>query len=246
MNVRSELRTVVAFVISLIATPLFAEERDETQRPAHHAALSDEEVNARLEYLIHRLDDRSWYASTWWTGWTGFYALGVVVQSTRAGTEDRDHSARADYIVSAVKAVGGTINLLRHPLAWEGGADAVRALPNETGADRQARLALAEATLQKRAKAADRRFGWLSHVMNVGINVAGAAIVHAGWDAPTRAWRSAGVGIAVGELMLWSHPWWYRQDLNEYERRFSIAPTAPRVSWRVVPTLNGVAVHATF
>jgi hypothetical protein len=246
MKAQAEMRTVVALAIGFIATPLLAAEREESELPAHHASLSDEEVDARLDYLIRRLDDRRGYATLWWRGWTGFYALGVVVQSTRAGFEDRDHSARADYIVSAVKALGGTINLLRHPLAWTGGADVVREHPNETREDREARLALAEETLRERAEAADRRYGWLSHVMNVGINAAGAAIVHAGWDAPTRAWRSAGIGIAVGELMLLSHPWWYRNDFDEYERRFDRTAPEPKVSWHIVPTLNGVMVHARF
>jgi hypothetical protein len=122
----------------------------------------------------------------------------------------------------------------------------VRELPDVTRADRLRRLSVAEETLRRNAEASDRRYWWLSHVMNVGINAAGAAIVHAGWDAPTRAWRSAGIGIAVGELMLLSHPWWYRSDYDEYERRFDAATRQPTVSWHIVPTLNGLAVHARF
>jgi hypothetical protein len=238
------MRRVVILAIGVLAAPVWAD--DERQPvPAHLSALSDAEVDTRLQYLEHALDDRRLYSSLWWKGWTGFYALGVVVQSTRAGLESQD-GKQADLVVSAVKALGGTVNLLRHPLAWKDGADPVRELPDATREDRLARLALAEEVLRKNAEAADRRYGWLAHVMNVGINAAGAAIVHGGWGDRTRAWRSAGVGIAVGELMLWSHPWWYRSDYEEYERRFQPGASTSRVSWRVLPTIGGMVVQAEF
>jgi hypothetical protein len=231
--------------LSLWVVPVFADEPNEIEARARLERLSDAEVNARLDYLIQRLDDRSTYATTWWAGWTGFYALGVVVESVRAGLEDKDEK-QADLVVSAVKATFGTVNLLRHPLAWQKGASAVRALPGDTHEDRVARLALAEEKLHQNAKATDRRLWWGSHLMNVGINCAGAAIVHGAYDDPIRAWRSAGIGIAVGELMLFSHPWWYRDDWNEYERRFDQGASAPRVSWQLVPMLNGAALQARF
>lgn len=240
-------RTIIVVAVNFLMTPVWAEEKlSETELSSRYASLPDSEIDARLDYLVERLDNRKNYSATWWYGWTAFYSLGIVVQSTRAGLE-KDESSQADLVVSAVKATfGTTFNMLRHPMAWEYGADGVRELPNETHEDRVARLARAEYTLHRYARATDRRLWWVSHAMNVAINAAGAGIVHGGWDDPSRAWRSAGIGIAVGELMLFTHPWWYRDDYDEYERRFTPGTSAPKVSWRVVPTLNGLAVHARF
>src|SRR5512140_39311 len=97
--------------------------------PGRLSGLSDAEVTQRLDYLELRLDSGRDYAWYWWNGWTAFYGLGVVIQGTRAGLADGG-AARADDVVSAVKATGGVINLLRKPLAAKNGADAVRALPH--------------------------------------------------------------------------------------------------------------------
>jgi hypothetical protein len=240
------MRSLLIVAIGLAGMPAWAdEERERIDVPAHLSSLSDAEIDERQQYLEHRLDDGRLYASLWWKGWTGFYALGVGVQSTRAAIESED-GKQADLVVSAVKALGGTINLLRHPLAWTDGADPVRELPNATREDRLARLAFAEQTLRANAEGSDRRYGWKSHVANILINAAGAGIVHGGWGDRTRAWRSAGVGIAVGEIMLFSHPWWYRDAYDEYEQRFSPSAAGTRVSWRVLPTIGGVTVQAEF
>lgn len=211
---------------------------------ARPRALEDREVRARLAYLEEHLEARRRYANLWWRGWTGFYALGVVVQSTRAGLTD-DASERADLIVSAVKATGGVIKLLYLPLQAKDGASAIEAMPAATPEQRLQRLARAEEQLRANAAEADRRYSWVYHLLNVGVNVGGALIVWQGFDDPARAWRSAGIGIAVGEVMIWSQPWWPSGDWEEYQRRFGDVASG-RVSWRIVPTAGGVALRGTF
>lgn len=222
---------------------LAADPADTSALPSQVLALSDSDVEARLGYLEERLDARRGYSRWWWNGWTGFYSLGVVVQTARAIPED-DTSKRADLIVSAVKATGGVVNLLRRPLQAKRGADPVRALPSATADDRRLQLVRAEEQLRINAKEADGRYSWLRHTLNVGVNCVGAVIVDEGFDDPWRGWRSAGIGIAVGEAMIWSQPWWPTGDLRDYEQRFGASPQ--RISWRIVPTLGGAAFHATF
>jgi len=206
--------------------------------------LGDREVDERLAYIEPQLDSGSGYASLWWYGWTGFYATGVVVQSTRAGLTD-DSAKRADLIVSAVKATGGVFHLLYSPLHAKDGADAIRAMPSTTREDRLRQLARAEEQLRINGEAADKRYSWTRHLTNVGVNVAGALIVGEGFGDRSRGWQSAGIGIAVGEAMIWSQPWWLAEERDKYEQRFNKVST-PRVSWHVAPTLGGAAVYGTF
>src|SRR5687767_4075226 len=76
----------------------------------------------RLTFIEQRLEERQPYAKYWWMGWTGFYGLGVVIQSAQAATED-DDSRQADLVVSAVKATFGVTRLVFWPPTAKQGAD---------------------------------------------------------------------------------------------------------------------------
>jgi hypothetical protein len=212
--------------------------------PPELSSLDDRQIDERLAYLEQHLEDGQLYARAWYDWWTTFYGLGIVVQSVQAGLED-DKSNRVDDILGAVKATGGFVRLLVRPLQAKYGADRIRAMPAVTRDERLQRLASAEEQLRINAKEADRRYSWLQHAGNVGVNVAGALIVWQGFDDAETAWTSAGIGIAVGEVMIWSQPWWPSSDWDEYRRRFS-GIGGRRVSWRVVPTFGGAALYATF
>ena len=212
--------------------------------PARIKRLSEREVEQRLAYLEEHLDAGRDYAWWWWSGWTAFYSLGVVVESTQAGLADNS-AQRADYIVGAVKATAGTILLLSRPLEAKNGADAVRALPDASPADRRRRLVVAEEQLRTNAAVSNRRYSWRRHIINAAVNATGAVIVWKGFGDPSRAWRSAGIGTAVGEAAIWSQPWWPARDWEEYQRRFD-GGTERRVSWHIAPTVGGVALQVNF
>jgi hypothetical protein len=210
--------------------------------PSRLEALSDEEVNERLRFAEEKLDYRRTYANIWWKGWTGFYIAGVGVQGYKASNTD-SAGKRADFIASVVKSVGGIADKMYDPLRARLGADPIREMPSETREERLRQLALAEELLRKDAKQADRRYSILRHVGNLVVNAGAAVIVTQAFDtSDKRGWTSAGIGFAVGEAMIWSQPWWPHQHLDEYESRFG----GQKVSWQIVPTLNGAAIQATF
>ena len=201
----------------------------------------------RLSFIETRLEERRPYAKYWWMGWTGFYGLGAVVQSARAPFEG-DDSKQADLVVSAVKASFGVTRLLLWPPTAKAGTDAMRVVaPNDETACRE-RLRIGEELLRKNAHESESRWDWKRHAANVGINVAGALIVAEGWDDPWRGWRSAGIGIAVGEAFTFSHPWKADDDLAEYDAKFgqsaALAPT--KVSFEVTPRLGGLSFGMRF
>jgi hypothetical protein len=204
-------------------------------------------TSERLRFIEDRLEERRPYANYWWIGWTGFYGIGTVVQSVRAGVED-DDSKQADLVVSAAKAVIGTTRLFFWPPTARSGADAMRVVAASDESQCRERLRVGEELLRKNARESKRRWNWVPHTINIGLNVAGGIIVHEGWDDPSRAWRSAGIGIAVGEAMIFSHPWKADGDLADYESRFGTNPDlSPKpISWNVGPQLGGLALHVTF
>ncbi len=204
-------------------------------------------TSERLTFIEGRLEERRPYAKYWWMGWTGFYGLGTVVQSYRAATQG-DESKQADQVVSAVKALFGVTRLVIWPPTAKAGADAMRVVdPTEESACRE-RLRVGEELLRQNARESESRWDWKRHAANVGINAAGAAIIHVGWDDPHRAWRSAGIGIAVGEAFTFSHPWKADDDLAEYEQKFGTdRDLAPRkISFELAPHLGGLAFGMKF
>lgn len=232
-----------ALVLGCCVEAARAEEPVPTSIPARIQGMSDSEVDRRLTYLEERLDAHRDYAWWWWSGWTAFYSIGAGVEGVRAGLANGG-ATRADEIIGAVKATGGALYLLLYPLHAKDGADAVRALPGTTSDDRRRQLVVAEEQLQTNADESHLRYSWVRHALIIGINAVGAVIVWKGFDDVSRGWRSAGIGTAVGEISLWSRPWWAAEDWEEYQHRFE--PGDQRISWHIVPTVGGAALQVTF
>jgi hypothetical protein len=224
------------------AAALRAEDNGAVVVSSRLQSLTDEEVNDRLRFAEEKLDYRRDYANYWWKGWTGFYIAGIGERGYKASHTD-SAGKRADFLASVVKSGLGIFDKMRDPLRARFGADPVREMPSATREDRLRQLAVAEEALRKDAQQADRRYSILRHVGNLVVNAGAAVIVTQAFDtSDKRGWTSAGVGFAVGEVMIWSQPWWPRQHLDEYESRFG----AQRVSWHIVPTIGGAAIQATF
>ena len=69
-------------------------------------------------------------------------------------------------------------------------------------------------------------------------------IVAEGYDNKTDGWKSAGIGIAVGEVFTWSQPWNGTSDLEDYESEFN-EERAP-ITWKLTPTASGLQLLARF
>jgi hypothetical protein len=172
-------------------------------------------VLERLAFLEERLEATKLHAQIWWYGWLGVYAAGAIVQGSRLAFVQRDDpdaaAKRADFAVSAIKATAGVINMLFLPLNAMKGADPMRAESSDT-----AKLAAGEAALEANARESERALWWLRHTMVVAVNVIGGLIIWLGYDDLQRAAINAGVGIAVGEIAIWTQPWQPRESYREY------------------------------
>ena len=201
-----------------------------------------EGTRARLEWMVERMESRELYADIWWKGWTGFYATGVVFQSTRAALED-DGGEQADQIVGAVKAVFGVTRLYFTRPTARLGADPLLVDAPASEETCVARVEQGEELLREAAHQSDARWSWKPHTFNVALNLAGALIVTQAFDE-SKGWTSMAIGIAVGEAMILSHPWKGRSDLEEYQAAFS--PSVPQTSWSIQPYHAGLRLNVRF
>jgi hypothetical protein len=237
------IRFLIVILIVVGAAGSRAADESQVSLTRNPSELSDADLDARLRFLEQRLDDGETWAKCWQWGWTSFFAGSMLWGTGRAIAADQAKN-RVDHIVTAVESAIGTAQqvILRHP--GRNGAESLRAIKGDSREARLARLAEGESLLQAIAKRAEERKDWKLHAGNVALNLAGAAFIF-GFGHESDAWESLGIGIAVGEISIWSAPKRGIQDLNDYETRFGMK-TAKRFNWSIVPTMGGAALRVSF
>ena len=235
-------RYLILLVLALAVAGQAAAEAPASKPPL--VLPSDAELAARLGFLEERLDAARPTALAWEYGWTGFYAVGFatnVVWAVKAG--DGDDRVRG--IVDATKSALATaemVNLLRDPLPASHGAQPMRDVPGDGRAARLERLAVGERLLRESVARADTRYSWRRHLLGIATNLLGGAAIWTLGDGRDAA-ESTLIGIAVGEVQIWSQPWRAAGDLRDYEAQF---PDAGQTAWSVRARGPGVELAWRF
>ena len=122
----------------------------------------------------------------------------------------------------------------------------------EVGGDGRAsklrQLAAGESQLRDVAERAEHRHRWQRHTGNVLLNLVGGAFI-ASFGDTTDAAISAAVGIAVGELMIFTSPSRASSDLSDYRQiaRTQVVGTRP-TKWQIslAATAGGALIRIDF
>jgi hypothetical protein len=187
--------------------------------PSAALASCEPSIAARLQYLEPRLVAHARYANQWFWVWNGVHAGGLVYGTAVAATED-DRGERAQGAVDATKSAIGLARSVIDPPKLRRGMDEVRDIATASSDGCLTRLHAAEELLHAAAEQAhEERRGWTRHAGNVLLNLIGAIVVAEGYDDGS-GWGSGALGIAVGELEIWTYPWHAERTLEEYERTF--------------------------
>lgn len=219
---------VVLFVALSLPTPLAA------------APEPDPDIAERLSFLEDRLDAGRDRAALWQNGWSAAYAAVALGQGALALSEDKRDDQVANG-VGALRAVTAFTLLQLRPHPGRKGADPVRAMTRDGD---NSRLLAAEALLARSARRTAERYSPRRHLINVGMNLAFGGMICAFGDCGD-APLSILIGIAGGEAALWSLPKQPLHDQRVYQRRFGPA-TGPRISWELVPTVQGLGIRGRF
>jgi hypothetical protein len=210
--------------------------------------LSDEELDARAQFLERRLRRDVKLLALWQVGYSVVYGGGFLYQAGNAVTAGST-AERADFVVGTVKSFVGLVTRLAQPPRALVGVRPLLALPNTTRLDRVNRLLAAEALLRADARESDRRYHWLPHTLNALLNLAGGLIVWLGYHDLSRAAESTGIGFAVGELQIWTRPWQGKRAWAEYRRAYGATATSmagiPERTSRAPTRTGGVKLSAT-
>jgi hypothetical protein len=207
-------------------------------------SLSDAELDARVQWLTTTLDDSAGYAKLWQYGWTSGYTLGIGIGAAQAATTSKNDT-RVNGIVTASKAVIGTTRLLLTQHPGRLGADPMRAIGGTDRASKLQQLAVGESQLSRVGERAQNRLRWQRHAGNVALNVIGGAFIF-GFGDEVDAAVSMAVGIAVGELMIFTSPKVGEENLANYNQKFAGMPKQDEWKITLVPTGMGAAIRVDF
>ncbi|WP_455235154.1 hypothetical protein [Thiogranum longum] len=213
-----------------------------TNRPP--VAISDAELDQRLEFIQTRLAKQRPGARYWQYGWTGFYAISTAAQGILAVDAD-DNDDEVNYIVGAVKSTGALALLLLRPLPAVHSSTELQAMPSQSREQRIRKLEQGEAMLRENAMRAGERTSWKRHFVGIAGNLIGGVAIAAFGDS-SDAVASTLIGIAVREATIWSQPSRATTDLEDYRNNKWAQRGGSAATWRVVPTANGVAVNIRF
>ncbi len=205
--------------------------------------LPDEQVKERLGFVEKALSSAQPAAKTWWYGWISAYSAGAVVQGILAGAhwndvkvvEDaqgsrkvRDRGFAEDMLVGGVTCALGAGNLLVNPFLPAYGPNKLRSMTEDTPAQRLIKLQKAEELLRRCAQREEEGRGWLTHLLNLGVNAIAGIVTAAAFHRP---WGDGVITFATNEavslLNIYTQPRRAVRDLENYEIRYLGRPGAP-------------------
>ena len=236
---------IALLVLSLLAAPALADDPPAGAPITPNAqGLSDAELDRRIEWLEQTLDAGAGYSKLWQYGWSSGYAVGMVGGAVQAGLTSKNDT-RVNAIVTASKALLGTTRLLLTPHPGRLGAQPMRDVVGTNHDAKLQRLTAGEAQLEEVAERAEKRHRWQRHAGNVALNLIGGGFIF-GFGDDTDAAVSIGVGIVVGEIMIWSSPKRAEADLQSYRQQFASTPQDPPWTVSLVPMTGGAGIKIDF
>jgi len=197
------------------------------------AGLSDEQVKERLGFLEKALVSAQPRAKLWWYGWIAGYSAGALLQGTLAAVnwdkkgEDKDFAE--DMLVGGATCALGAGGLLISPFVPAYGPTGLQSMPEGTPEERRAKLLRVEELMRGCARREKEGRGWLTHGLNLGVNVAAGLVTVLVFD---RHWSEGLVTLAISEsvslLNIFSQPRRAQRDLKNYEIRYLGKPGSYR------------------
>ena len=206
-------------------------------------ALNEEEIEARLRFLDSRLQELKKPSSYWQYGWSGFYGVSGGAQLYKA-IDENDSDDEVKYFVGAAKSAGALAMQLLKPLPVVEGINAYEQMPSDTREQKLARLEQAESLLRREAIRSDTRYTLRPHMLAVGVNLIGAAVIAAFGDSDD-ALESAALGIAISQANIWTQPSASRKHWDSYHQMFNGADKKA-LDWLIIPGHKSITLHINF
>lgn len=179
--------------------------------------------------------DRVWY----WT-WSGGLAAVALGQSILVATSNQRATQINGYVNIPASAFGSMATLIDPPAAAYN-LDDVRAMPEATPAQREAKAAALRLLYQRSVKQERFYRSALNHAIGLTVNAGLAAILYFGFKLGGRALLTLVGGTISWEAQIFTRP------THALDHADAADPASGAVQgFRIVPTANGFAVAGSF
>ena len=174
MRGKKKISGALAFLLLLvaIANPAHAQSATYT---SNGPALTDAQIDTRLDYLTHRLHDEEISADYWEYGWGAFNG-GTMIWNAVQASQDQGYKNHNTDIVNSAESLIGVADVVFRPLPAFN-ADFVCPQPITTEQERLQCLAAKEELLERSAERAHEPYELLPHLGNIGFNLAAGVVI---------------------------------------------------------------------
>ena len=195
-----------------------------------------ERINFAQELLEHELPP----TRQWFNILRAVYGGAVVVNAALAFIDEEGQVA---HITHASKASLGLIRAFADPYVPTYAADQLAAMPQGTKEEKEAKLAKAEALLDKGARQAVHRLSWKGRVLPTILHIIGGLVIWRYQESWERGLISTVIGQTVTEITARTQPGGIIKAWETYQNKFlrkGALPKEPEVSFFILPTPLGV------
>ena len=217
----------------------------------HSIAQTNVDLNVeRIKFLNKSLCSDQQGTKLWWYSWLGIYATATLGQGS-VYLSSNEKSTRQDMALGAATTFAGVAGQFISTFQPISFADQLALLPENTEADRLAKIGMMEKCLEDRSKMEVDARKWKSHVLCTSINLASGLVTWIGfhrtvWDGIV----NFGWNCVITEAQIWTQPIRAKRALKRYREQlgrqgFSVNPTRD-IKYNLMVSSSGAGVRVTF
>lgn len=194
--------------------------------------MTTEDAAAHAANLARRLGRNRSHMRAWNTTWFSIFTATTIAQGALAITSD----FRGDKAVYGLGAARAGLGALSIPILG------VRTVDLKLEGSPCADLLAAEKALRENVRLHAKGRGWFKHTGVVALNTAAFLYLGFAFDEWPRAALGGVVGIAVGEIQIFTQPMGSRDILSSYRDGLGPVPPAATTGWHLMPYATGDSV----
>ena len=213
-------------------------------------SIPDSAVKARITFIQQSLEKDAIKTGWWWWGWLAGYS-GATIGQVAAGFASDNLKSRQDLFLGAATTFVGAAGQFVTPVKISKFPGLLNEMPENTDAERLAKLKKAEEYLQMRAKAEIDGRSWKVHAVSTEVNMASGFVT---WFGFKRGWQAGLINFAINEAIteaqIWSQPMKAKKSLKTYREKYidgeKMALRKPSFTYALSASLNGLNLQVHF
>lgn len=244
MHRKSLLCLIALFLTTmLLHSPAAADDPNNTM-------MTGTDISQQIRWIQSRLDAGGAAAKRWQYGWCTAYGGLTYLFAGQAHMLDEPNETdeRHDAIVNSAASFAGLAGTLAFPMKTHTAAQTLKAMPESTEAQKQAKLQQAEALLRESAEREALGRSWQAHVLGASVSALAGVAVACDDGRGTDGLIMFATNLLVSEIQIFTTPTRATKDWQRYqqERPGKSAKSSSESRFFISVLPRGIAAHYLF